>query len=323
LRRRTRAHFQRALQHIVPFPRHRPAAGVRPDERWSAGLYRTTHGRLSYRLYVPSGYHGQPIPLVVLLHGCHQNPGDFAAGTRMNALAERDTFLALYPAQSGTANRDRCWNWFDPDHQQRDKGEPALVAGLTRRIRRAYAVDSARVYVAGMSAGAALALTLAATYPDLYAAAGAHSGLPYATARGMLSAWLAMMGHANRPSSLIAAPVPLIVFHGDADRTVDVVNARQIVDQWARPRPSGSASGPDFVISGGVADGHAYTRSDYRAWSGVDVEEWLVHGLGHAWSGGDPEGSYTDPRGPSASEEMLRFFRTHRAQRAARASKTA
>jgi poly(3-hydroxybutyrate) depolymerase len=240
--------------------------------------------------------------LVVLLHGCRQTPEDFAVGTRMNALAERDTFLALYPVQSRTANRDRCWNWFEARHQRRDAGEPALMAG--------------------MSAGAALAVILAATYPDLYAAAGIHSGLPYAAVDGPLSAWQAMRGYSTGPLDRAESAVPLILFHGDADTTVDVSNARHIVAQWASEVVEATAAGvkgtpqpgSHLIASGRIADGHAFTRSLYHSADGVDIEAWVVHGLGHCWSGGDPAGSFTDPRGPAASEEMLRFFAGHDAR---------
>jgi poly(hydroxyalkanoate) depolymerase family esterase len=322
VRRRTRARILRALRQIFPRARHAPRPSLPSEDRWVTGVYRSTFGQLAYRLYVPRGYRGQPVPLVVLLHGCRQTPEDFAVGTRMNALAERDTFLALYPAQSKAANRDRCWNWFEARHQRRGSGEPALVAGLTRRIMRRYAVDSARTYVAGMSAGAALAVILAATYPDLYAAAGIHSGLPYAAVDGPLSAWQAMRGYATGPLDRANSAVPLILFHGAADTTVDVSNARHIVAQWAsevvEPTAAGVKGTPQpgshLIASGHIADGHAYTRSMYHSTDGVDIEEWVVHGLGHRWSGGDPAGSFTDPNGPAASEEMLRFFASHDAR---------
>jgi poly(hydroxyalkanoate) depolymerase family esterase len=270
---------------------------------------------------VPRGYQGQQLPLLVMLHGCTQAPDDFAAATRMNDLAERDTFLALYPEQPETAHERRCWQWFQPEHQERSRGEPAILVGLTRRVMREYAVDPARVYVAGLSAGGAMAVVLGATYPELFAAVGVHSGLPYKAGEGPLSAWLAMRlgapAVASRRASVGSRGVPLIVFHGDADRTVSLANASQLVAQWARraglPDGSPPARGvePAFVRRGKVAGGHAYTQSVYRSGGQTLIERWTVHGLAHAWSGGSPTGSHTDPLGPDASAELVRFFDRH------------
>ena len=300
-----------------------PSAGA-----WADSSYRDEYGSRSYRLYVPSGYRGQPVPLVVMLHGCQQDPDDFAAGTRMNALAERTPFLVVYPTQARAANREGCWNWFDPAHQGRDWGEPALLAGITRQVIEEYNADPARVYVAGMSAGGAMAAVLGATYPDLYAAIGVHSGLPYKAAQSLLSAWLAMKTGGPDPDRQApiafadgAAPrvMPLIAFHGDEDDTSTVANGHQLLAQWSRSNDLADdgvengtvADRPARVIEGRVPGGHAYTRSIYRAGRETIMEKWIVHGMGHTWSGGSPDGSYTDPKGPPASEQMLRFFRDH------------
>lgn len=296
---------------------------------WVDRSYANEDGSRSYRLYVPSGYRGRAVPLVVMLHGCTQDPDDFAAGTRMHALTDRTPCLIAYPAQPPAANGRRCWNWFEPAHQDRDRGEPALIAGLTRQIMAAYTVDPARVYAAGMSAGGAMAAVLGATYPDLFAAIGVHSGLAYRAGRNLLSAWLAMKAigacpHRQAPIAFGAAGaaarvVPLIAFHGDADETVAVANGHRLLTQWARSNDLADdgmehgtvADRPAWVAEGRVPGGHAYTRSVYRAGEQTIMEKWIVHGLGHAWSGGSLDGSYTDPEGPAASEQMLRFFGSH------------
>lgn len=268
---------------------------------------------------MPRGYSGQPVALLVLLHGCTQGPDDFAAGTRMNQLADRDTFLVLYPEQPETANERRCWHWFEPEHQERSNGEPAILAALTQSVMRAYAVDPDRVYVAGHSAGGAMAVVLGTTYPELYAAVGVHSGLPYKAGEGLLSAWLAMQVGTPlaewRATPVGSRPVPLIVFHGDDDRTVSLANARQLVAQWSRwhgdavgPPAPGWGLEPILVRRGVAAGGHRYTHSIYHTGNQTRIEQWIVHGLGHAWSGGSPAGSHTDPLGPDASAELVRFF---------------
>jgi poly(hydroxyalkanoate) depolymerase family esterase len=272
-------------------------------------------GSRPYKLYVPSGYHGQPVPLIVMLHGCTQSPDDFAAGTRMNAAAEEQTCLVAYPGQTSSANIQKCWNWFSAADQRRDAGEPSLIAGITREVMRDYAIDPRRVYIAGLSAGGAATAIMGNCYPDLYAAIAVHSGLACGAARDMPSAFAAMKGnggpaprngHTGRTGSKPRV-VPAIVFHGDKDTTVNPRNADSVVTQSSQ-----GALLRRRVEKGQVAGGLAYSRTLHADNSGeIVVEQWVIHGAGHAWSGGSPAGSYTLPQGPDATAEMVRFFLEH------------
>jgi poly(hydroxyalkanoate) depolymerase family esterase len=296
-----------------------PAPDVVPEGgQFVERSYTNQAGTRSYKLYIPSGYVGQEVPLVVVLHGCTQGPDDIAAGTRMNELAEEHTFLVAYPAQAAGANMNKCWNWFEAADQRRGRGEPSLIAGITCEVLSEYHVATDRVYVAGMSAGGAMAAILGETYPDLYAAIGVHSGLAPGAARDLPSAFAAMRGGSpGEPADGTgepARPVPAIVFHGDRDSTVHPRNAEHLLARYRVAAETAGASGAVRVTvrRGQVPDGYAYTRATHRDAGGRAVaEHWTVHELGHAWSGGSRSGSYTDAGGPDASAEMLRFFRQH------------
>jgi len=296
--------------------------------RFLSGSCTNRAGTRAYKLYVPSCYKeqgGQLLPLIVMLHGCKQHPDDFAAGTGMNTVAEENNCLVVYPAQMHAANGSNCWNWFKPENQQRDCGEPSIIADITREIIRAYNIDPKRVYVVGLSAGGAMAAVMGATYPELYAAIGIHSGLPYGMAHDVPSAFAAMkngkaktgrQGADSKAPASLGQAIPAIVFHGDRDTTVHPCNGDHVLAQCIpqsdcaagdankEPRPK--------VEKGTVPNGRTYTRTLRHDVEGkVIAEQWTVHGAGHAWSGGSSNGSYTDPKGPDASREMLRFFRAH------------
>jgi poly(hydroxyalkanoate) depolymerase family esterase len=277
--------------------------------RFIESTYSSPAGSRAYRLFIPSRYQERPLPLVVMLHGCTQTPDDFAAGTRMNFIAEEQDCFVVYPAQPSQANHAKCWNWFRTSDQQRGRGEPSLIAGITRQIMDDYLVDRKRVYVGGLSAGAAAAAIMGATYDDLYAAIGIHSGLACGVATGLPSALVAMRqgGSVHKVTPGDQPPVPTIVFHGDRDTTVHPNNGGQILEQSVR-----TMNTQKQVHRGQVPGGHAYTRTILRDARGCGMlEHWNIHGAGHAWSGGSPAGSYTDPRGPDATREMLRFFLEH------------
>jgi poly(hydroxyalkanoate) depolymerase family esterase len=261
-----------------------------------------------------------------MLHGCTQIAADFAAGTRMGERAAEEAWLTLFPEQLAGAHPQRCWRWFEPDHQSADAGEPALLMAMLGEVIAERRVDPGRVYLAGISAGGAMAAVLAATRPDRFAGVAIHSGVPYGAARGPEEAMEAMAGGGPDAAELGRRlrealdgrpPPPLLVIHGEQDQAVAPVNARRLTAAWLAATGRGvpdEAGGSDRLPEPALDESHAPNDSRswrLRAWTGPGprVELRTVEGLGHAWSGGDPTGTYTDPKGPSATEWAVEFFR--------------
>lgn len=300
------------IEHATPST---PSPSREPQglDQWTRGSFAHQGRTVDYMLFVPAGAAGQPAtprPLVLMLHGCTQNAADFAAGTRMNEHARESGAIVLYPEQPQREHGQKCWNWFKPQHQERGKGEPALLAALTRHIAEQQQADRSRIYVAGLSAGGAMAHVLGHCYPDLYAAVGVHSGLPHGAAHDMMSALGAMRtGASPARNAAGTTTLPTIVFHGDADTTVHASNGLAIV----------AGATPGEVSEGRSPSGRRFTRTLYPPSAGhADAEHWRLHAAGHAWSGGSAQGSYTQPDGVDASREMLRFFLAHRLNTAAK-----
>ena len=316
----------------IPFhttTRHAPETAA-PGE-FTDHTYLSGAANRAYKLYVPALRSAQPRPLLMMLHGCKQTPDDFAAGTRMNELADVHGFLVAYPAQTSSANIASCWNWFKPLEQTRQGAEPSQLAGIVGEIAETYDVNMANVFVAGLSAGAAMAVILGETYPEIFAAVGAHSGLPLGAAHNGLSAFIAMklgtpLGEQLRrgfaqmtASSLTGHGIPTIVYHGDSDSTVIPSNGQAIVQEALHSFPEGKrALQREAVLSTDSTTSASLDLTTTRYMDGAGrtrIENWEVHGGKHAWFGGSSEGSYTDPEGPDASAQMVRFFLGQQARR--------
>jgi poly(hydroxyalkanoate) depolymerase family esterase len=281
------------------------------DEKFASRNHSGAAGSLNYRLYAPADHARRELALVVMLHGCTQNPEDFAIGTRMNQLADEFGLIVAYPLQPRTANASGCWNWFDRRHQKRGLGEPAMLAGLALALGAEFGIARGRTFVAGLSAGGAMAEILGATYADVFDAVAVHSGLPYGAASDLPSAFAAMKGTAigepaPRKASEIASKIECrrIVFHGGADATVHPANATRILDQARRGAIPPKQIDLDWEIDGGRVNRTVLHDSEDRP----IFEHWIVEGGGHAWFGGDARGSYTQSVGLDASRVMVRFF---------------
>jgi poly(hydroxyalkanoate) depolymerase family esterase len=300
---------------------------------WERSTFEGGGGLRRYAVYVPQRLPRRGrVPVMVVLHGCTQSTDDAAEGTRMNAMAEQCGFVVVYPEQSERDNRRKCWNWYMPEHQRRGSGEPAEIAGIVAQVLGSDTgaiLDRNRVYVVGLSAGAAMATIMGATYPDLFAGVGIHSGLSYGAARTVPGALLSMHRGGPDPEERgrqayavmgeHARTVPVVVVQGDQDKTVSVKNGEQVVRQWLMTNQRASegtlaldAEEPDDVHDGCSPGGLRYNARTWNDRAGQPlVQYWLVNGLGHAWSGGSPAGSYTDPAGLDATAVMWSFLREH------------
>ncbi len=295
---------------------------------WTEGRVAVGDATRDYRLYVPEGASG-PMPLVVMLHGCSQDPETFAESTRMNRVADGGRFMVLYPAQRMTANLARCWNWFLPKNQMRG-GEPAEIVALVEHIAGRHPVDRKRVYVAGLSAGASMSATLAACYPEVFAAAAVASGTMFRSADSLMSAGRAMTrGETPDAGHLAAAawncggkrtlPVPVAVWHGTVDKVVVPVNGENVLRQFAHLNDwadDGQANGSTGAANpqtraDRVPGGHAFTVASYLHRGKPLLEYTQVQAMGHAWSGGKDDLPFSDGKGPDASAAIWQFFRQH------------
>jgi poly(hydroxyalkanoate) depolymerase family esterase len=293
------------------FTTRTPRISIPKGARFMVRSFACSAGTREFKLYVPASAPERPQGLIVMLHGCTQNPDDFAMGTNMNAFAEVHGLLIAYPAQTRASNASSCWNWFEPGHQLRDDGEPAILAGLTCKLIKEFGLNEGQVYIAGLSAGAAMAVIMGETYPDLFSAVGVHSGLPYQSAGNVMSALAVMRGNArsnlfgrSQAPDATAKRARTIIFHGSADRTVHPSNALRILDAASDKAKRGKQT-----TDAGSRNGRRFTQTVIVNQTGDPlVESWLIEGAGHAWSGGKVSGSYTDAKGPDASREMVRFF---------------
>jgi poly(hydroxyalkanoate) depolymerase family esterase len=304
--------FKPIPSYIAPIAPNAPSDSNVPNEDTSPrsaesrvveAKFSTKTGSMNYRLFVPEGQDSKAsVPLVVMLHGCTQNPSDFAVGTQMDRVAGEAGCFVVYPEQSSRANSGGCWNWFKHTHQVRDRGEPQALVGLVAYLLSLYDIDPSRVFVAGLSAGGAMAAILGEQYPEVFSAVGVHSGLPTGAARNLPEALRAMQGQ-HRQAVIPRLKLPTIVFHGDSDRTVSTLNG-----QCFAAAMSSLNDGTSVELIEGVA-GRGFKREIYRDANGALAGEyWEIQGAGHAWSGGNSSGSFTDLNGPDASTEMMRFF---------------
>ncbi len=302
----------------------------------------TAAGTRTYKVWIPTGYAaGNSLPMILMLHGCTQNPDDFAAGTQMNLYADQYKFFTVYPDQPDSANGTKCWNWFLPEDQTRDAGEPSIIAQVVRDVQTTYGIRRDKTFVAGMSAGAAMTVIMGAAYPDIFSAIGVSAGLEYRAGDSAATGVLAQQIGGPDPNTqgqlafaemgARAHRMPTIVFHGTLDVTVQYANGPQIIQQYAQTNDyiddgidnNSVDNTADQTMTGvaPVASGKTYTRSIYRdAQNRPLLEFWSVEQMRHAWSGGSSAGSYTDPTGPNASFEMVRFFNLNLAPTAADAT---
>lgn len=293
-----------------PSPKSRVAGKTSRPARFTDEFHVSPEGDRHYKLFVPAGRKPSKPSLLIMLHGCHQDADAFAYGTRMNEQAQQHGFLVAYPEQANSANGAQCWNWYEAAHQKREQGEPAIIADLTQHLAATHGIDANQIFIAGFSAGGAMAATLAVMYPELYAALGIHSGVPHGAARDFMSAMFAMQHgvYASYAIHPLHGQIPTIVFHGDDDTTVHSTHAAQFLSK--APSIFAPATGPRYVER--IAPGprqYGYTRTvQLDDNQNIFSEQWMVHGGGHAWYGGNAASNYFDAKSPDASAEMARFF---------------
>ena len=308
-----------ALRRYFGAPLAGTAGNPATPGRWRHHQYSGQQGSRIYDVYLPAGLNPRaPVPLV-LLHGCRQGSVDFAQDSGFTGAADADGFVVVAPRQELRHQLGRCWRWYDSGHQQRDLGEPALLAGIVAEVLgrdTEFRIDRRRVYAAGLSAGGAMALILATTYPDVIAAAGVHSATAYRSATQSFRALSAMAARGTAPRGATGEMAPVVLIHGTGDQVVRPTNADRIVDQWLTSRDDGGAWRRVRTLArtrSFVVDGRRCIRTRWYSLRGRRVlEYWRVDGLAHAWSGGRTSGSYIDPSGPEATQIMTSFFRQHR-----------
>jgi poly(hydroxyalkanoate) depolymerase family esterase len=295
------------------------------DGTWQEFVYTGPAGSRPYFVYTPTNYlPGTPVPLIFMLHGCTQDAADFAAGTRMNELADAHQFIVVYPQQTTLNNPTTCWNWSVPTNQVRDSGEPAILAGIVKTVEQDtshWTIDRRRIFVAGASAGAVMSVILGATYPDLFAAIGVAAGVEYpagATSTDGLDP-IQAGEKAYQAMGPYARVVPTITFQGSADPVVSPINGDLVVQQWmatdrlaSQGRYDPRFANPSQVITGNPPLSHPYIERSWNDSTGQQVQEyWVAIGASHVWTGGSPNGTFTDPLGPSISSILYRFFLKH------------
>lgn len=289
---------------------------------WDFGLYGNFYGSREYQVWVPDGYTGaEPLPVVLILHGCANDPNLMAGLSRFNDLADSEGFIAVYPRQNVTANPTRCWNWSNPVHQSRGAGEPSILAGIVANVKSTYNVDAQRVYVTGISAGGAMTSILLACYSDVFAAGAVHAGPMYKAATTVSgSSYVMLFGSVYSPTthgnlawqcsgSPSPRPLPVAVFHGSSDSAINPVNGTQVITQFLQTNDRADdgldnnsvGSAATSTTAGAVPGGRTYTVKDYTYGGRLLARHYLINGMGHAWSGGDPAFPFADAAGPDAS----------------------
>ncbi|AWH53533.1 PHB depolymerase esterase [Stenotrophomonas sp. ESTM1D_MKCIP4_1] len=298
------------------------AAAADTPGHWDFGVYGNVYGAREYQVWVPANYQpSQPLPLLLVLHGCVTGPNLMGEASGFNDVADTEGFIVVYPRQNVTANPMRCWNFPLPVNQARGSGEPSILAGIVDEVKAGYAVDPRRVYVTGISAGGAMTATMLACYSDVFAAGAIHAGGMYKGATTVSgSAYALLAGSIYSPDSngRLAwqcsgspkpRPLPVLVFHGSADSTVNPINGQQAVRQFLQTNDLADDGldndsvkyVPTSTYQGQVPGGRSYTVDTYAYNGRVLAQHYVVQGMGHAWSGSQTGLPFTDAQGPDAT----------------------